>query len=231
MTIGHGPAGRPGTGASPSATTRRSLGPITITTDGMDVFNQAGVAGLVKHEADIQILPGARIAHADVVVVVAPRLNGKTLNHLRRVQSTYTGRFLLILDELGDGDWVAAAEVGVAGVIWRSTITPRSFTGVVRSIAEGGCVLPTEVQGRLLKDVAHLQNTVLTPRGLTASGLDSREIDMLRLIAEGLGTAEIAQRVQYSERMVKKILYEMMTRLHLRNRSHAVAYAMRSGVF
>lgn len=71
---------------------------------------------------------------------------------------------------------------------------------------------------------------MLGPRGLTASGLETREVDVLRLIAEGLDTAEIADRMKYSERTVKNILYAMMTRLNLRNRSHAVAYAMRSGI-
>jgi DNA-binding CsgD family transcriptional regulator len=82
----------------------------------------------------------------------------------------------------------------------------------------------------LLREFTHLQQTVLAPRGLTASGLDAREVDVLRLIADGLDTAEIADRMKYSERTVKNILYAMMTRLNLRNRSHAVAYAMRSGI-
>ncbi len=46
----------------------------------------------------------------------------------------------------------------------------------------------------------------------------------------GLENAEIAQRMQYSERTVKSILYALMERLQLRNRSHAVAFAMRAGV-
>jgi DNA-binding NarL/FixJ family response regulator len=176
------------------------------------------------------MLSGAQIPHADVVVFVTSRLNGRILQYLRVARRKYEGRFLLILDELGDGDWVAAAEAGVAGVIWRSVINPRSFTAVVRAVAGGDALLPPEVQNRLLKDVVRLQNTVLAPLGLSASGLDAREIDVLRLIAEGLSTAEIAQRMQYSERAVKKILYEMTKRLKLRNRSHAVAFAMRSGI-
>jgi DNA-binding NarL/FixJ family response regulator len=203
---------------------------ITIGVEGADVFNQAGVEALVKQEPEIRILPGAQIPRADVVVFVTSRLNGKILQYLRLARRKYQGRFVLILDELGDGDWVAAAEVGVAGVIWRSVISPRSFTAVVRAVAVGDALMPPEVQSRLLEDVVQLQNAVLVPRGLSAPGLDAREIDMLRLIAEGLSTAEIAQRMQYSERGVKKILYEMMSRLKLRNRSHAVAFAMRSGI-
>lgn len=52
---------------------------------------------------------------------------------------------------------------------------------------------------------------------------------MLRLIAEGLDTVEIASKLSYSQRTVKGILHNLTTRLHLRNRSHAVAYALGEG--
>jgi DNA-binding NarL/FixJ family response regulator len=71
---------------------------------------------------------------------------------------------------------------------------------------------------------------VLDPHGLTAAGLYTREVDVLRLLAEGMDTLEIAQRLNYSERTVKNIIHGVLSRLKLRNRSHAVAYALRNGV-
>ena len=53
---------------------------------------------------------------------------------------------------------------------------------------------------------------------------------MLRLVADGYDTAEIAQQLAYSERTVKNVLHDVTTRLQLRNRSHAVAYALREGL-
>ena len=60
-------------------------------------------------------------------------------------------------------------------------------------------------------------------------GLRSREIAVLRLVAEGYDTGEIARELCYSERTIKKVLHDMTMRLNLRNRSHAVAYALRGG--
>ena len=57
-----------------------------------------------------------------------------------------------------------------------------------------------------------------------------RSIDVLRLVADGLDTGEIAQRLSYSERTIKNVIHDVTSRLHLRNRSHAVAFAMRTGV-
>nr|WSW65603.1 helix-turn-helix transcriptional regulator [Streptomyces sp. NBC_00995] len=53
---------------------------------------------------------------------------------------------------------------------------------------------------------------------------------MLRLLAEGLDTAEIATKLGWSDRTIKNIILNVRTRLQLRNRTHAVAYAMREGL-
>jgi DNA-binding CsgD family transcriptional regulator len=54
-------------------------------------------------------------------------------------------------------------------------------------------------------------------------------VEVLRLLADGLDTVEIADRLNYSERTIKNVLHAMMTRLNLRNRSHAVAFGLRCG--
>jgi DNA-binding NarL/FixJ family response regulator len=78
--------------------------------------------------------------------------------------------------------------------------------------------------------VGRLQRHVLAPRGLTFSGLTERELGVLKLVADGLDTAEIAQQLAYSERTIKNIIHDITTRFHLRNRSHAVAFALRQGL-
>ncbi|MDA8292188.1 MAG: helix-turn-helix transcriptional regulator, partial [Actinomycetota bacterium] len=56
-----------------------------------------------------------------------------------------------------------------------------------------------------------------------------RELEVLGLVADGLGTAEIARRLLCSERTVKNVLHEVTERFGLRNRCHAIAYALRAG--
>ncbi|SDZ07167.1 regulatory protein, luxR family [Saccharopolyspora shandongensis] len=60
--------------------------------------------------------------------------------------------------------------------------------------------------------------------------LTEREVDVLRLMADGWCTAEIAGGLGYSERTVKNALSSVTSRLKLRNRAHAVAYALRAGI-
>ena len=76
---------------------------------------------------------------------------------------------------------------------------------------------------------------LLPPRSLAprtpsiVAQLRPRERDVLALVAEGLSTREIARRLCYSERTIKNILQELTTRVGLRNRTQAVAWALRNG--
>jgi DNA-binding NarL/FixJ family response regulator len=71
---------------------------------------------------------------------------------------------------------------------------------------------------------------VVDEHRLNASGLSSREIDVLHLMADGFDTAEIALELSCSERTVKNVVAGVTERLNLRNRAHAVAYAPRTGI-
>ena len=108
---------------------------------------------------------------------------------------------------------------------------PKSIKlSAIRSAAAGEGTLPPDLLGRLLRQVGELQRQVLSPRGLTFSGLTERETSVLRLLAEGYDTAEVGRRLFYSERTVKNIIHDVTSRLDLRNRAHAVAYAIREGL-
>jgi len=125
---------------------------------------------------------------------------------------------------------VAAAEVGVRGLLRRSEATCDALVRTIVRVAAGEGDVPADLLGRLLEQVGRLQRQVLAPRGLAFTGLTPRETEVLRLVAEGHDTSEIAARMCYSERTVKNVLHDLTTRLQLKNRTHAVAYAMREGL-
>lgn len=115
-------------------------------------------------------------------------------------------------------------------LVRRSDATPDRLVHVVQTAAAGEGSLPPDLLGKLLGQVARLQRHVLTPYGLNRTGLSDRETQVLRLVADGLDTYEIARQLAYSERTVKNVLHDVTSRLPLRNRSHAVAYALREGL-
>src|SRR5262249_44877289 len=94
----------------------------------------------------------------------------------------------------------------------------------------GDGTIPPELLGRFLRQLGQLQRSVLVPRGLSISGLTERELEILRLVSEGLDTSEIATKLCYSERTIKNLLHDVVVRFGLRNRTHAVAFAIRQGL-
>jgi DNA-binding NarL/FixJ family response regulator len=202
---------------------------IAVSVHADDPISQAGVASQLRPRPEVRVLDRAEAHTARVALVVADKVAEPTLKLLRGLQRS-GARLVLVVAELDDSDLIAAVEAGVAGLVRRSEATPDRMVMVIRSAAVGEGAVPPDLLGRLLDQVGRLQRQVLWPRGLTFAGLAEREIEVLRLVADGFDTAEIATKLSYSQRTVKNVLHDVTSRLQLRNRSHAVAYALRHGL-
>ncbi|MFJ7082888.1 response regulator transcription factor [Streptomyces griseus] len=204
---------------------------ITVVLRAQDPISQAGVASQLRARPEVSVVDrDDGEAAPQVVVMVVDAVDDEVLRVLRNIQRTSTCRTVLVTTDIDEQKLVSAAECGVAGVVRRSDSTPDHLVQVIGTVARGEGHLPSDLLGRLLEEVGRLQGQVLGPRGLHFTGLAARELDVLRLVAEGYDTADIATKLAYSERTIKNVLHSVMTRLQLRNRSHAVAYAMRQGL-
>lgn len=204
---------------------------ITVVLRAQDPISQAGVASQLRARPEVSVVErDDGEPTPQVVVMVVDAVDDEVLRVLRNIQRTSTCRTVLVTTDIDEQKLVSAAECGVAGVIRRSESTPDHLVQVIGTVARGEGHLPSDLLGRLLEEVGRLQGQVLGPRGLHFTGLAAREVDVLRLVAEGYDTADIATKLAYSERTIKNVLHSVMTRLQLRNRSHAVAYAMRQGL-
>jgi DNA-binding NarL/FixJ family response regulator len=137
---------------------------------------------------------------------------------------------VLIGSTIDDDALMTAVELGVSGVLRRTEATADRIVHLLQAAAAGDGSLPPDLLGRLLGQVSRMQRHVLAPRGMSHSGLSDRETQVLRLVADGKDTQEIARELSYSERTVKNVLHDVTSRLQLKNRSHAVAYALREGL-
>ncbi|GAA4812143.1 response regulator transcription factor [Streptomyces ziwulingensis] len=192
-----------------------------------DPITQVGLAACLERRP--QLLPSA-VEEADAVVVAVETADAATLDTLRDLPAPERARFVLVVGGGWYLDPTAAVESGVRAVLWRADADPAALVRAAVSVANGHAWLPPTIQGRLLDQVEHVQREVLRPRGLTASGLTAREVDVLRLVSEGMDVSEIAQKMSYSERTIKKTVSTVMGRWGLRNRVHAVSYAIRAGL-
>jgi DNA-binding NarL/FixJ family response regulator len=194
-----------------------------------DPISWAGVASQLKPRPEVLVLEGADAAEARVSLVITDQVSEGALRTMRALRQRGCSVVLVVV-ELDDAALVAAIEAGVAALVRRAEATPDRLVAVIRSAAAGEAAVPPDLLCRLLDQVGQLQRQVLSPRGLSFAGLADREIEVLRLVADGLDTAEIATKLSYSQRTIKTVLHDVTTRLQLRNRSHAVAYALRQGL-
>jgi DNA-binding NarL/FixJ family response regulator len=117
-----------------------------------------------------------------------------------------------------------AVEAGVGAILLHADLTVDRLVGAMRVVAGGSTALPSNVLPRLLERAA------LGARGVSRAGLAQRDLDVLKLLAGGSDTREIATDLNYSERTVKNIVHDLLTKLNCRNRTHAVATATRQGI-
>jgi DNA-binding NarL/FixJ family response regulator len=208
--------------------TRPARIPVHVT--AADPLTRAGTISQLRAAADVIVVDGDGTEPGTVALVVADEVDADTTRTIRALRRQGIDRIALLVGRLDDRGLLAAVEAGVGGVLRRSEATPRNLGSAVRAVAAGEGLLPPDLLGRLLDQVGQLQRQVLSPRGLTFSGLTERELSVLRLLADGLDTAEVGSQLFYSERTVKNIVHDLTTRLDLRNRTHAVAYALRQGL-
>jgi len=213
---------------------------IAVSIVGADPLTRAGFQAQIGHAADVAVEAGlvrdssaASEASAPAVravtVVAGDEVDSETIQAIRAAKAAGATRVLLLVGRIDDAGLLAAVEAGVSGLVRRSS-DPGALEAAIRGAAAGDGTLPPDLLGRLLAQVGRLQRQVLTPRGLTLGGLTEREVAVLRLIADGHDTAEVGRELYFSERTVKNIIHDVTTRFDLRNRAHAVAYAIRQGL-
>jgi DNA-binding NarL/FixJ family response regulator len=195
-----------------------------------DPISNVGLSTALRSQPDIVLVGDAEACGDTVVLAVVDRLDDSVVRHLRGRQARGQSRFVLVTTELTDSNLLTAVELGVRAVALRADITPEALVRLARTAASGDATLPPDLLGRLLNQVSRLQRQVLTPMGWNTAGLTAREIEVLRLVAQGLSTGEIAERLSYSQRTIKTVLHNIINRFQLRNRTHAVAYAMQQGL-
>ena len=198
-------------------------------------------------ESTIELLGPVDIDRARVALLVTEAADGATARVVRAIQRDGVPRVVLVAARFEAEGVVAAAAAGVTGFLRRADATTARLTAAIREADEPGCHLPEGLMKKAAAVRAHMGfqgdvvdvtddgaqggsategsvSTITTPR------LSVREADVLRLVAEGYDTADVAEKLAYSESTIKGILAKVMTKIDARNRCHAVAIGMRNGL-
>jgi DNA-binding NarL/FixJ family response regulator len=200
---------------------------------------RAGLRMLLEFQPDLEVVgeaaDGIEAVHVvaatrpDVVLmdVRMPRCDG--LEAARRVLGTVPDVRVVVLTTFDeDASLAEALRMGVSGFLLK-TAPPEQLLHAVRTVAAGNGLLDPAVTLRVI--AASARGPAPDPRAAARlATLTARETEVLRLVAEGLSNAEIAARLYLGEATVKTYLSRMLTKLDLRDRVQAVAFAFRSGL-
>ena len=158
------------------------------------------------------------------LVLMDPALPGGG-DFVAAVREATGARVIVCASDSGQDAAISALQAGAVGYLPKDELTPESLASAVRAAADGTSVMTPDLLEHLLAKLP--ENADARP---VAARLTDREQQVLSLIAAGHPTREVALELSYSERTVKNVLHDVVTKLNARSRSQAVAFAVREGL-
>jgi DNA-binding NarL/FixJ family response regulator len=200
--------------------------PPTVWIDDSHAIVRRGMAACLQ-QADFVVRgesavlsPEPVIADLDVLVF---EYAGPTLRRAVRLAEGRGTRLVATVRDVTEQAVREMVDAGVCAILPHRTLTADNLVTSLRSVVAGNVALPGDMLSRLLLHVT--QTSHLGPQGL-----NTRERSVLRLLADGMDTRGIAEDLCFSERTVKNVVHDVLTKLNCRTRAHAVAVATREGV-
>jgi two-component system, NarL family, response regulator LiaR len=206
--------------------------PITVMLiDDHRVVRQ-GLRDFLELQEDIEVVgeapngeEGVQLAREllpEVVLMdlVMPGIDG--VEATRRLKAISPSSKVIVLTSFADDDKVfPAIKAGAISYLLKD-ISPEDLAHAIRAAQRNEAVLHPEVAAKLMQEFS-------TPRANEApvEQLTPREMDVLRLIAKGKSNREIADALIVSEKTVKSHVSNILSKLHLADRTQAAIYALR----
>ncbi|MEU3607818.1 LuxR C-terminal-related transcriptional regulator [Streptomyces sp. NPDC035033] len=188
----------------------------TLVTD--DPVTEHGIVAALRSARGVKLVPLESAHRAEIILVAAFTVTDALLARLQPIATAALNpgqRVVLLADHVTEVQLKGLEAMGPVTLLARTPTTPARL---LHALAERSWSPPERQPVRAAAADEHL------PGG----GLQPRELDVVRLLSQGLSTEEVARRLNFSERTIKAIIHNMLLRLGLRNRPHAVAYAVRA---
>lgn len=172
------------------------------------------VALVAQHRPDVALLD-LRMPGMDGVAATAA------------IVAEHPGTRVLVLTTFADDEAILPAlRAGAAGYLTKDA-SAEQLVAAITGVAAGRTVLDPNVQRRLVELVAA---PAAVPEAEALGGLTRREVDVVRLVAEGLTNRQVARRLVVSEATVKTHLNHVLAKLDVGGRPGLVAWAWRHGL-
>lgn len=203
--------------ADDHAVVREGLRSLINTEPGMTVIGQA--------EDGHRALEMARSLQPDVILLdmVMPHKSG--LEVIEALREENPAVRILVLTSFSDDDMLfPAVKAGALGYLLKNS-SPQRLLAAIRDVHRGEPSLSSDVAKKLMLEMQRPSSLPPTEDPLTA-----RELEVLRLVAQGQTNQEIAEDLVIGEGTVRTHVSSILSKLHLANRTQATLYALREGL-
>jgi DNA-binding NarL/FixJ family response regulator len=211
--------------------------PIGILVADDDMRFRRVVAAMLAERTDIVILGEASDGRQavvfavelvpDVVLLDIVMPGGGGIEAARAIhKSVPSTKIVMLTASDNDDDVFSALKAGASGYVLKEGFID-DLAGIIRATAEGaGVLLSPSIASRLLREFGHDHPRLPSP----SQSLSQRELDVLRLVADGRTNDDIASHLCLSSHTVKRHVANILAKLHERTRADAVIHAMQQGV-
>lgn len=222
MADGDGPAGSIRVVvADDHAIVREGLRALLATEPGMELVGEAADGEGAVAQA------GALRPDVVLLDLVMPRSDGlQAIPAIARASPS--SRILVLTSFAADDQLFPALQAGALGYLLKDS-SPRDLLRAIREVARGEASLHPAVARRVLGELTR-SAAPAAPLGPPPGALSEREVEVLRLVAQGLSNQAIADRLVVGERTVRTHVSSVLRKLHLANRTQAALYALREGL-
>ena len=173
----------------------------------------------------VEAVEQARALQPDVILLdmVMPRKDG--LEAIADIKEENADARILVLTSFAQDDKVfPAIKAGALGYLLKDS-SPRELLQAIRDVYRGASSLHPSIARMLIAEISQPSN--LPP---TEDPLTEREVEVLKLMAQGMSNDEIAASLVISDRTVGKHVSNILEKLHLAIRTQAALYALREGL-
>jgi DNA-binding NarL/FixJ family response regulator len=207
---------------------------VAVTVLATDPVSGEGALALISSHPHLRLVAADHADPADVLLVLADDVSEDVLARMeyasRRADPTGALPIVLVANGIEERHLLRAIDIGLVSLLVRQESGFARVVDAIMAVDAGRARLPEAVVHSLVRQVRSIGRELVARHGTTLVGLTTREVDVLRLLSEGLDNGEVALKLNYSERTVKNIIRGVLDRYQLRNRTQAVAYALRRGV-
>ena len=197
-----------------------------------------GLRALLEEEKDFEVVGEAsdgreaidlaRTTRPDAILmdINMPICNGVEATRIIKAEQPDVKIVALTVSD-DDQDLFEAIKAGAQGYLLKD-LRPDELFEMLRAVMRGETPISPAIAGKLLNEFR--RRPWHEPSETAGWDLTARELEVLQLVAEGLGNAEIGGRLFIVEGTVKNHLHNILEKLHLENRVQAAAYAIREGL-